>query len=85
MGRRRTDRDSLRGGIALIVFSHLRWRFVLQRPQHFVSRLAGRWREAFVKEPIQCDGPAWLDERDVAPDNQQCWPNHLPSARTAPK
>jgi glycosyltransferase involved in cell wall biosynthesis len=35
----------------LVVFSHLRWNFVYQRPQHLLSRLAMRWRVIFVEEP----------------------------------
>jgi glycosyltransferase involved in cell wall biosynthesis len=36
----------------LLVFSHLRWNFVYQRPQHLLSRLARRWRVVFVEEPM---------------------------------
>jgi glycosyltransferase involved in cell wall biosynthesis len=36
----------------LIVFSHLRWSFVYQRPQHLLSRLASRWRVVFIEEPV---------------------------------
>ncbi len=35
----------------LIVFSHLRWDFVWQRPQHLVSRLGKEPRTWFVEEP----------------------------------
>jgi UDP-galactopyranose mutase len=35
----------------LLVFSHLRWNFVWQRPQHLLSRLASRWRVVFIEEP----------------------------------
>ena len=45
----------------LIVFSHLRWDFVFQRPQHLLSRLAKRYSVVFVEEPVRCDGPAWLE------------------------
>ena len=39
----------------LICFSHLRWDFVFQRPQHLMSRFA-RERRVFVwEEPIPCD------------------------------
>jgi glycosyltransferase involved in cell wall biosynthesis len=34
-----------------VVFSHLRWNFVYQRPQHLLSRLATRHRVLFVEEP----------------------------------
>ena len=36
----------------LVVFSHLRWDFVYQRPQHLLSRLALRWRVIFIEEPV---------------------------------
>ena len=35
----------------LVVFSHLRWDFVWQRPQHLISRLAASRRTWFVEEP----------------------------------
>ncbi|MDP8955034.1 MAG: glycosyltransferase [Actinomycetota bacterium] len=42
----------------MVVFSHLRWTFVWQRPQHLISRLARRQRTWFVEEPLPCDVPA---------------------------
>ena len=36
---------------SLIVFSHLCWVFVLERPQHLLPRLARTWRVLFVVEP----------------------------------
>ncbi|GAW68364.1 glycosyl transferase [Geoanaerobacter pelophilus] len=39
---------------AIIVFSHLRWSFVYQRPQHLLTRMAGRRRVIFFEEPV-CD------------------------------
>ena len=40
----------------LVVFSHLRWNFVYQRPQQILSRLARHWRVLFVEEPHYCAG-----------------------------
>jgi UDP-galactopyranose mutase len=40
------------GRIDLVCLSHLRWNFVYQRPQHLMSRFAGRQRVFFVEEPI---------------------------------
>jgi len=37
---------------AIIVFSHLRWDFVYQRPQHLLSRLAQHYQIVFVEEPV---------------------------------
>ena len=36
----------------LIVFSHLRWNFVYQRPQHLLSRLAQHFPVVFLEEPV---------------------------------
>lgn len=36
----------------LVCFSHLRWDFVYQRPQHLISRFAKNYRVFFVEEPI---------------------------------
>jgi glycosyltransferase involved in cell wall biosynthesis len=36
----------------LIAFSHLRWNFVFQRPQHLHTRLAKHYRVLFVEEPV---------------------------------
>jgi glycosyltransferase involved in cell wall biosynthesis len=41
----------------LVVFSHLRWTFVWQRPQHLISRLARNRRTWFVEEPLPADVP----------------------------
>lgn len=40
------------GPVSLICFSHLRWRFVFQRPQHLMSRLAASYRVIFWEEPV---------------------------------
>lgn len=45
----------------LIVFSHLRWGFVYQRPQHLLSRLAEHYRVLFVEEPLHSPGPPRFD------------------------
>jgi glycosyltransferase involved in cell wall biosynthesis len=45
----------------LVVFSHLRWGFVHQRPQHLLSRLAGRWRIVFVEEPVFTEGEPHME------------------------
>jgi UDP-galactopyranose mutase len=35
----------------IVAFSHLRWNFVYQRPQHLLSRLAARRPVFFIEEP----------------------------------
>lgn len=46
---------------SLIVFSHLRWDFVYQRPQHVLSRLAKRYKILFVEEPLFHPGDPWVE------------------------
>lgn len=41
----------------IICFSHLRWDFVLQRPQHLLGRFARDRDVFFWEEPIVCDHP----------------------------
>src|ERR1051325_1625681 len=40
----------------LVCFSHLRWDFVYQRPQHLLKRCARERRVFFVEEPIFDNG-----------------------------
>jgi UDP-galactopyranose mutase len=46
----------------LLVFSHLRWDFVVQRPQQIMSRIAASRRVLFIEEPVfdTARGP-WLE------------------------
>lgn len=39
-------------GSTLICFSHLRWDFVYQRPQHLMTRFAQQARVFYVEEPV---------------------------------
>ena len=47
--------------IDLICFSHLRWNFVYQRPQHLMSRFAKQRRVFFFEEPVY-DAPSQYNE-----------------------
>jgi glycosyltransferase involved in cell wall biosynthesis len=52
-----------------VVFSHLRWSWVWQRPQHLISRLAASHRTWFVEEPyvdLAVDRPVMRWTRDGA-------------------
>jgi len=40
----------------MIVFSHLRWKFVYQRPQHLISRMAESMKVLFIEEPLPNEG-----------------------------
>ncbi|CAN5350322.1 glycosyltransferase family 1 protein [soil metagenome] len=50
----------------LIVFSHLRWGFIHQRPQHLISRLAAHYKVLFIEEPVFAEPPARIDCLEVA-------------------
>jgi UDP-galactopyranose mutase len=43
-------------GIDLVCFSHLRWGFVFQRPNHLLSRFSKHQRVFFIEEPIFHEG-----------------------------
>ncbi|WP_371765689.1 glycosyltransferase family 1 protein [Massilia sp.] len=59
----------------LIVFCHLRWDFVFQRPQHLMTRLAEHYRILFVEEPVYDEGKAHLKKTAVAPNITVCQPH----------
>jgi UDP-galactopyranose mutase len=46
------------GRYGVVCFSHLRWNFVFQRPQHLLERFAKRHDVLFIEEPIFYDGDA---------------------------
>ena len=52
----------------LIVFSHLRWDFVYQRPQHLLSRLAKRYRVLFFEEPVRGQQTPFLERFAPCPN-----------------
>jgi glycosyltransferase involved in cell wall biosynthesis len=39
----------------MIVFCHLRWQFVYQRPQHIISRMSDNMKVLLIEEPIGYD------------------------------
>ena len=46
----------------ILVFSHLRWDFVYQRPQHLLSRLAEHYNVLFFEEPVFRPGESGLEK-----------------------
>jgi UDP-galactopyranose mutase len=50
------------GGETLVCFSHLRWDFVFQRPQHLMTRFAASRRVVYWEEPVAAlDATSQLD------------------------
>src|SRR6478752_6754098 len=66
---------------ALLCFSHLRWNFVFQRPQHLMSRFAREMSVIYWEEPVDIasNETAYLQVRE-APDapNVRVVVPHLP-------
>jgi UDP-galactopyranose mutase len=50
-------------GSDLLVFSHLRWDFVYQRPQHLLTRCAQQRQVYFIEEPVFAPATPVLDVR----------------------
>ena len=61
----------------VLTFSHLRWDFVFQRPQHLLSRLSKNRRVLFVEEPIFTHGNAYWEKVDGGNNVLVCRP-HTP-------
>lgn len=64
----RTRRTADLSDLDLICFSHLRWDFVFQRPQHLMSRFALSGQVLFWEEPLRVEGlsEACLEVRTCA-------------------
>jgi len=62
--------------VDLVCFSHLRWNFVFQRPQHLLSRFSKHTRVFFIEEPIFHDAPEKL-HIDKSEDNVHVVVPHL--------
>lgn len=58
----------------IIVFCHLRWDFVFQRPQQLLTRLAEHYQVIMVEEPVHHDGQDYLRKTLVAPNVIVCQP-----------
>lgn len=58
-----------------VVFSHLRWDFVFQRPQHLLSRFARTHRVIFIEEPIRDEGPSRWEFRESGDNIVVCRPH----------
>src|SRR5205085_5945291 len=59
----------------ILVFSHLRWDFVYQRPQHLLSRLAEHYQIRFFEEPSFRPGQSGLECASPHPNITVCKPH----------
>ncbi|WP_133366098.1 UDP-galactopyranose mutase [Qipengyuania sediminis] len=62
----------------LICFSHLRWDFVFQRPQHILSRLSDHYRVMFWQEPQHGDAPGLSRSKTPEFDVEVLTPTIIP-------
>jgi UDP-galactopyranose mutase len=58
-----------------LVFSHLRWDFVFQRPQHLLTRFARSHRVIFVEEPVRDERAPHWEFRSAEPNVIVCRPH----------
>jgi UDP-galactopyranose mutase len=58
----------------IIVFSHLRWDFVYQRPQHILSRLSKHYSILYFEEPVYRAEGAGLEQSKPLPNVTVCRP-----------
>jgi UDP-galactopyranose mutase len=56
----------------IVVFCHLRWDFVYQRPQQLLTRLARHYRILFVEEPVFDDAAPFMEQTSQAPNVTVC-------------
>jgi UDP-galactopyranose mutase len=56
----------------IVVFCHLRWDFVYQRPQQLLSRLAKHYRILFVEEPVFDRREPFMERSSPVPNVTVC-------------
>jgi beta-glucosidase/6-phospho-beta-glucosidase/beta-galactosidase/glycosyltransferase involved in cell wall biosynthesis len=81
------DANLATGKYGIVVFSHLRWGFVWQRPQQFLSRFARHHPILFVEEPffdLAPGSPSRLDLHGVMPNITVACPHCPPEAKDDP-
>jgi UDP-galactopyranose mutase len=73
----------LASDLPLVCFSHLRWNFVLQRPQHLMSRFAAERRVIYWEEPVYGDFEAEARCAPCARTGVEVITPHLPEGLDA--
>src|SRR3954470_22555292 len=68
----------------LLCFSHLRWNFVYQRPQHLLSRAVRDYNVVFVEEPYFEEGIEPRLDISTSAENVTVVAPYLASGLTAP-
>lgn len=67
--------------VDLVSYSHLRWNFVFQRPQHLLTRFSRHMRIFYIEEPVYTEGPDYFQ---VTQPEENIWVvvPHLEKSRT---
>lgn len=68
----------------VLCFSHLRWNFVYQRPQHLMSRFARKRRVFFIEEPVETDGETRMIVSTSSDGVNVCVPHLAPEDFSMP-
>jgi glycosyltransferase involved in cell wall biosynthesis len=64
----------------LVCFSHLRWDFVFQRPQHLLTRFGRQGRVFYMEEPVRVEsGEPFIMTANRGP-GVMLWVPHIPAA-----
>jgi hypothetical protein len=63
-----SPRRLLMNGSDVLCFSHLRWNFVFQRPNHLMSRCARDQRVLFIEWPLFDADDPWLEVEEIVPN-----------------
>lgn len=79
------DLSALAETSTILCFSHLRWNFVYQRPQHLLSRAARSSEVLFFEEPIFEDRVQPRLDKTLSPENVWVLTPVLPSGLNAPQ
>jgi glycosyltransferase involved in cell wall biosynthesis len=67
-GPRVAQSPGIRDKTHLICFSHLRWNFVYQRPQHLLRRAAKDYRILFFEEPLRVESGSAEIRSTITPE-----------------
>jgi UDP-galactopyranose mutase len=65
----------------VVCFSHLRWDFVFQRPQHLMTRFANTGRVFVIEEPVVFEGEPYIHVSERGESVFVCVP-YLPAGNT---
>jgi UDP-galactopyranose mutase len=69
--------------VGVLCFSHLRWNFVFQRPNHLMSRCAADRRVLFIEEPLFDASEPTLETETVVENLTRVVPHLLPGTTRA--